>query len=80
MHGQANLLEIVGALGATGGLTSSLDGGGRRAMRTAMIAMTTKSSIRVNPRRARRGRTNMEIRPLVGRFEFIASELARRVP
>ena len=47
----AHLLEVVDALDAPRGFASRLDRGQHRAMSTAMIAMTTRSSIKVKPRR-----------------------------
>jgi hypothetical protein len=47
---QADLLEVVDALGAAGRLARRLDGGQSRPIRTAMIAITTSSSISVKPR------------------------------
>jgi hypothetical protein len=43
VHGQAQLLEVVDALGNS------------RAINTAMMAITTSNSIRVNPPRPRTG-------------------------
>ena len=51
VHRQPDLLQVVDALGAAGGLASAWTAGKRRPIRTAMIAMTTSNSISVNPRR-----------------------------
>ena len=51
---QGDLLEVVGALHAPGGLTSCWTAGSSSPIRTAMIAMTTRSSISVKPRRTER--------------------------
>ena len=50
---QADLLELVGALRPAGGLARGLNGRQQQAIKTAMIAITTRSSIRVNPVRGR---------------------------
>jgi hypothetical protein len=45
----ADLLEIVRALDAPGCLTRRLNGGRSKAIKTAMMAITTSNSIRVKP-------------------------------
>ena len=49
-HRQRDLLEVVGALRPSRGLSGGLDAGGADAIRTAMMAMTTNNSIKVKPR------------------------------
>ena len=53
VEGQADLLEVVDALAAASGLRAAWTAGRSRAIRTAMIAITTSSSISVKPRRVR---------------------------
>ena len=49
---QADLLQVVGALGSAGCLSRPTAPAGKsREIKTAMMAMTTRSSISVNPRR-----------------------------
>ena len=55
VHGQAKLLQVVGALRAVGRLVHSLHCGQQQRIRIAMIAMTTSSSISVNARAALEG-------------------------
>jgi len=58
VQGEAELLEVVLALAAGGGLADLLEAGRSRPMRIAMMAITTSNSISVNPRRVRARRTN----------------------
>ena len=51
VQGDADLLQIVGALDAPGGLARGLDSGQQQGDQTAMIAITTSSSISVKARR-----------------------------
>ncbi len=62
---EGELLQIVGTLGAAGRLRAAWTAGRSRAIKTAMIAMTTSNSIRVKPRdRIRReGKRFMEFTP-----------------
>ena len=55
VHRQPDLLEIVDALRAARRLRADCTAGKSSAIRTEMMAMTTKSSIRVKPGRERRG-------------------------
>ena len=48
---QSQLLQVVDALGTPGRLPRGLDRGEQQGDQTAMIAMTTRSSISVNPSR-----------------------------
>ena len=50
-EGQAELLHVVGALDAAGRLACGLHGGQQKPIKTAMMAMTTSSSISVKPPR-----------------------------
>jgi hypothetical protein len=47
---QADLFQIVLALAAAGGFRACCTAGSNSAIKMAMIAITTKSSIRVKPR------------------------------
>ena len=49
MRRQPQLLEVVDALGRRAASLADWTAGSKRAIRTAMIAITTKSSIKVNP-------------------------------
>ena len=51
---QGELLEVVGALGAAGGPRAACTAGSSSAISTAMMAMTTRSSISVKPGLGRR--------------------------
>ncbi len=51
VQGQADLLQVVDALDAPGRLACGLDGGQKQGDQTAMMAMTTSSSISVKARR-----------------------------
>ena len=51
LHGEAQLLEVVDALGTPGGFMRDWTAGSSRAMSTAMMAITTSSSINVKARR-----------------------------
>ena len=51
VHRQADLFEVVDALDASGGLAGGLDGRQQDAIKTAMIAITTNSSMSVKPER-----------------------------
>ena len=53
MYGKSQLFEMVFTLGAAGGFPGLLDGGSNRAIRMAMMAITTSNSIRVKPRLVR---------------------------
>ena len=48
MQGQADLLELIGTLDASGRLRAACTAGSRSEMRIPMIVMTTKSSTNVN--------------------------------
>ncbi len=50
VHRQAKLLEVIGALDPTSRLRAACTAGSKKAIRTAMIAITTSSSISVKPR------------------------------
>ena len=50
MQAEADLLEVVDALGAPGRLRAACTAGKSSPIRTAMIAMTTSNSINVKPR------------------------------
>ena len=47
--GQADLFQIVAALGSAGGFPRGLDGRQQSEIRTAIIAITTNSSMSVKP-------------------------------
>ena len=51
VSGQAELLEVVHALGTAGGFTGRLNGWKQQGDQNGDIAITTRSSIRVKPRR-----------------------------
>ena len=51
VHAQADLLEVIDALGAPRRFAPDWTAGKSSGIRTAMIAMTTNNSISVNPRR-----------------------------
>ena len=51
VHGQTDLPQVVGALGASGRFRAAGTAGSRIAITSEMMAITTRSSTRVNPRR-----------------------------
>ncbi len=51
MEGKAELLEIVDALNPPRRLARDCTAGSKSAIKTEMIAITTRSSMSVNPRR-----------------------------
>jgi hypothetical protein len=53
VQGEADLLEVVRALGAASASRAACTAGNSKAIKTAMIAITTKSSMSVKPRRIR---------------------------
>jgi hypothetical protein len=67
VEGQADLLEVVDALAAARGLAGLCTAGNSRAIRTAMMAMTTSNSISVKPARRADGICgNMSANPRAG--------------
>ena len=52
---EPHLLQVIRALRTPGRLSGGLHGGGSNAIRIPMMAMTTRSSTSVNPRRAAKG-------------------------
>ena len=53
MKTQAHLLDVIRALGGGAASRAACTAGNKRAIKTAMIAITTRSSMRVKPRDVR---------------------------
>ena len=61
VHRQADLLEVIGALVRRAASRADCTAGSRSAIRTEMMAMTTRSSMSAKPRRRMFGDTPGEV-------------------
>ena len=73
-EGQAELFQVVGALGTPGRLRADCTAGNNSAIKTAMMAMTTSSSISVKPLTRRGGIRSYPSRYTPSRFGMRARD------